>query len=405
MIFTANWTKLHYFDPSLPQVPDVHCTYVNTSFTGRLGIGNETQVYRVPHSRIIVDGAPCGSLGQNASDDELFLDNYMLLTPGKFLLQEDVANSKGLGAMRRDLFDQGDRHGLAMTAFRAFSDLGLDMWVGYEAISDRVCAGKTILSRTSFTIFFQTQGSLDIGSFLSISAGSKSLVYDTSDDVMMTFDEPFSNKVTPDKVCPSSSTQKSILSEAQSSTSCFPANARVSMQGGATKYMADLEVGDKVKDSDSTITEVFMFTHRDRSSRLHPFVQLSTADSSLTASAGHYVHTLEGLTPAGMVAVGSWLIRDDGSYQQVLRKEIVHRRGLYNPQTASGSLIVDGFSVSTYTTAIKPEYAHAFLHFLRKLYTYSGQGSMLHRWLSDGFSDGASKFPVQHIFGADLQRS
>lgn len=47
-------------------------------------------------------------------------------------------------------------------------------------------------------------------------------------------------------------------------------------------------------------------------------------------------------------------------------------KGLYNPQTVLGDIVVDGFLATTYTSAAKAEVAHALLAPVRAAYVTGG---------------------------------
>ncbi len=63
----------------------------------------------------------------------------------------------------------------------------------------------------------------------------------------------------------------------------------------------------------------------------------------------------------------------------MLAVDTVWERGLYNPQTAAGDIVVDGFVASTYTTFASPRAAHALLAPLR-LAASLGRVWLLDEW-------------------------
>lgn len=105
---------------------------------------------------------------------------------------------------------------------------------------------------------------------------------------------------------------------------------------------------------------VMTFSHAQRGT--FEFVELRTNGSmTLTASEGHFVIRGDGtLTAAGEVRVGDVLRVADGT-RTVQKVQRVMREGLFAPHTASGQVVVDGFVVSCYTTAVKVAAAHAWL--------------------------------------------
>eukprot|EP00178_Gracilaria_changii_P021722 TRINITY_DN64423_c0_g1_i1.p1 TRINITY_DN64423_c0_g1~~TRINITY_DN64423_c0_g1_i1.p1 ORF type:complete len:562 (-),score=95.84 TRINITY_DN64423_c0_g1_i1:155-1840(-) len=150
-------------------------------------------------------------------------------------------------------------------------------------------------------------------------------------------------------------------SEEDSGSACFPASAVVRSERGDLE-MHKIEIGDRVMTGDG-LSDVVLFTHRHRFGRFE-FVRLSVKSGrQLTVSAGHYVFTQNGrLVAASSVVIGDVLRManhsEDGS---VVGIEKVFESGLYNPQTESGSMVVDGFMTSTYTTAVEPKMAHMVL--------------------------------------------
>lgn len=151
--------------------------------------------------------------------------------------------------------------------------------------------------------------------------------------------------------------------------------------------MSDLDIGDRVKTGNG-MSNVILFTHRQRWSK-HAFVQLTTSSGrTLTLSGGHYLYRKNGeLVSGASVQVGDQLQMEDSQENGIVVKaEIVYETGLYNPQTESGSIVVNGFVSSTYTTAVDPFIAHTVLMApVRFLYG-------LWRWpvlkLSSSFDDG-----------------
>lgn len=148
---------------------------------------------------------------------------------------------------------------------------------------------------------------------------------------------------------------------------CFPADAHVELAGGSFVPMHALAVGDNVRVGVTEFSRVFMFTHKltDASFR---FVALSTASgASLSLTPGHYLYVNGALAAARSVVVGDQLTLATGALDVVVAVGTRAARGLFNPQTVSGNLVVDGVLASTYTTAVEPAFAHAVLAPLRAL--------------------------------------
>jgi len=170
---------------------------------------------------------------------------------------------------------------------------------------------------------------------------------------------------------------------------CFPGAASVRLADGSTVAMRDVATGDAVATGAGTTSEVFMWSHR-LTAGTFPFVRLTTASgATLTASAGHLIYASGALVRAGSVAVGATLERlptADGACaasgavaDAVVAVDAVTAEGLYAPAVLDGiDMVVDGFRVSTLTTAVAPGAAAALLAPLRWAYR-AGLGSP--QWL------------------------
>jgi len=160
-------------------------------------------------------------------------------------------------------------------------------------------------------------------------------------------------------------------------SACFPASATVDAGDRGAVRMADLRVGDAVASAapGGAPTDVFLFTHADAAA-VHAFVVLTTRGGRrpLVVSPGHYVFLAGGRTVAARtVRVGDALVlAATGAAAPVTGVGRVTARGLYNPQTLSGDLAVDGYAVSTWTTAVAPAVASAALAPVRAVYGVGG---------------------------------
>lgn len=139
---------------------------------------------------------------------------------------------------------------------------------------------------------------------------------------------------------------------------CFSGSAEVSVGGGRRVRMSDLDIGHRViVSTGGEVSPVVLFSHRDRKvtavfSALH-----TSSGAVLTVTKTHFVHIQrEGKrvqVAARDVHVGDALPREDGQWDAVVRiEDDVILRGLYNPHTEHGDIVVDGFIVSTYTSAV-----------------------------------------------------
>ena len=159
---------------------------------------------------------------------------------------------------------------------------------------------------------------------------------------------------------------------------CFPGSAEVWLQNGSTKRMSELQVGDSVLVAPGVFSEVFMFTHRIgyggyRFVRLEHSGCANCSRSEVVLTSGHLL-VLNGVHRAGGSArVGDVVELGNGARSVVRKIENVWEKGLYNPQTIDGRIVVNGVVSSTYTTALDLYAAHAMLAPLRWLFRTVGR--------------------------------
>ncbi len=177
---------------------------------------------------------------------------------------------------------------------------------------------------------------------------------------------------------------------------CFAADATVELENGETKTMVQLQVGDRVRTSKDTFSDVHFFSHDDAEvgigsvgaavQRLRvclfppssPAPQATSTFTILTTASGHQIamtgkhyiplHPARNLTRASQVRVGHLLELADGTTSPVVRVHTERRTGLFNPHTLDGQIVVDGVVASCYTGSIEPTLAHGLLWPLRTLY-------------------------------------
>ena len=128
--------------------------------------------------------------------------------------------------------------------------------------------------------------------------------------------------------------------------------------------MSELRVGDKVlsvrSDGSTFFDEVYMFGHKDAAA-VSPYVRLVTdGGSTLRLTADHYVHVEQGpgtwsALPASQIKVGDVVRVLQGhsalATQRIVSKSIVMERGLFNPYTLGGSIVVDGVLASCHSSS------------------------------------------------------
>lgn len=190
---------------------------------------------------------------------------------------------------------------------------------------------------------------------------------------------------------------KEARDEVKSTFDCFPAAATVAV-AGELRAMEDLAVGDNVAVGGG-VSRVFMFTHAEKEG-LFPFVRLTTAGAeAVSLSAGHYIYANGALVKARAVRVGDRLRLAKGGEAAVVGVEETRERGLYNPQTLQGDIVVGGIVASTYTSAVEPRVAHALLAPVRAVYAWLGL-SMVGMEKGAGRAEGL--LPIGGSLGGEL---
>lgn len=155
---------------------------------------------------------------------------------------------------------------------------------------------------------------------------------------------------------------------------CFPAHASVAI-GDAHVRMDQLSHGALIRTGVSH-SRVFAFSHRDKTSTKH-FMRFTTRSGArLTISSGHYVYSHGKMRAARTIRVGDVLDTAKG-HERVHRVEpSVLARGVYNPHTESGTMLVgDGearFHVSCYTESVHPHLAKILLTPVRLAWRLTG---------------------------------
>lgn len=158
---------------------------------------------------------------------------------------------------------------------------------------------------------------------------------------------------------------------------CFPANSAVELENGTTKRMDEIIVGDRILVAPAGVySEVFGFTHKvSESETSRSFVKLSITNGQyqLSATDGHFVYLNGELKVIGRARVGDQVTLGDGRLATITEVSREISRGLYNPQTLHGDIVVSGVMASTYTRAVDPRIAHGSLTMNRALFRWLGQ--------------------------------
>lgn len=150
---------------------------------------------------------------------------------------------------------------------------------------------------------------------------------------------------------------------------CFPGDALVHLDNGRSKRMDQLVIGDRVLVAHGLYSEIFAWTHHSPEAVSRSYVALSTdAGHRLVTTAGHYVYADGRPVQARHVRTGMTMRSSTGEQVSVVKVERIRAKGLYNPQTVHGDIVVNGLVSTSYTAAIDPPVSHALLAPLRAAY-------------------------------------
>lgn len=198
----------------------------------------------------------------------------------------------------------------------------------------------------------------------------------------------------------SSSTLPSLNAN-ETDSACFPANAKVKLYSGEFVALRDLQVGDHVLDSSNSFSQIILFTHAD-SEVLTEFVHIHAEDAEIVLSPSHFLYGNNRSVAAVDVQVGDVLTSvmshkwGQSKPSKVILIEKQQQRGLYNPHTTSGNIVIfwegdNGVLTTTYTKAVDPRLAHFLLWPLRMLTERTGKTFAV---LSKPFDKGNQFWPL-----------
>jgi len=149
------------------------------------------------------------------------------------------------------------------------------------------------------------------------------------------------------------SIEESEESEEVDTDTCFSPEATAVVYGKGKVKMQNLSVGDSVLVAPGVYDEVYTIDHHSTTA-LVDFVVLHTENSKekpLEITARHMVYTSgkESPIPAGSITTSDYIATIDGP-AKVQKISVVTRRGLVNPLTSTGRIVVDGILASTYSS-------------------------------------------------------
>lgn len=168
---------------------------------------------------------------------------------------------------------------------------------------------------------------------------------------------------------------------------CFPASATVTLRDGSVVRMDALALGTPVLAAHATNTTpavyspVYFFSHADAAA-VTDMVRVTTASGAVSAaSPGHLLGVVPAsgggvpvLTPVAAVVAGRDMVAVAGGGCSVVRsiEAVGSAKGLYNPHTLAGSIVVDGVAWSDLTTALPPAVGGRLLAPLKALWAVRG---------------------------------
>jgi len=140
---------------------------------------------------------------------------------------------------------------------------------------------------------------------------------------------------------------------------CFPADASVQLSSGQSIPMEQLQIGDSVLTQDGTFSEVYVMSHQNPDV-VGQFVSIKLANQQhLDATAKHFVfvspkcdgsvqQVYASSVKEGMCMFSRYAETGE-QLQRVKEVSVREKRGIYNPFTLSGSIVVNGVVASSHS--------------------------------------------------------
>jgi len=158
------------------------------------------------------------------------------------------------------------------------------------------------------------------------------------------------------------------------SNACFPAQALVELEDGSQKRMDGLSIGDRVLVENGVYSDVYAFSHNVVHGSFD-FTRIETDSGHTVMLSGEHYLYLDGRTVVAEKArVGQYVELGSGRLDRVKTVQFVRERGLVNPQTLQGDIVVNNVRCSTFTRHVEPRLARLLLWPSRVIYTIFGYG-------------------------------
>lgn len=145
---------------------------------------------------------------------------------------------------------------------------------------------------------------------------------------------------------------------------CFPSSSLVTLRNGSHLPISELCVGDEVLVDQNSYSTVFAFSHRHEHLQSLFYVLRTSCGKLVSATKGHFIYADNRLLPIERIHIGQMLRTVNGE-SQVISIHTQVSKGIYNPQTLHGNIVVNGIIASTYTKSLTINIAHAALTPLR----------------------------------------
>lgn len=165
------------------------------------------------------------------------------------------------------------------------------------------------------------------------------------------------------------------IEEALKST-CFPSDAQVHVEGGGTKQMQHIRVGDRVLTSNGLYSDVYVLSHQDPHVSLGYINIRLDSNNTIEASPGHFIPASPDCKAstqhlrASVIQEGMCLLVPQEGLVRVAEVSRVIKRGMFNPFTLAGDIVVNGVVASSHSEWFLDELADkfGFSHLLPSIY-------------------------------------
>jgi len=152
----------------------------------------------------------------------------------------------------------------------------------------------------------------------------------------------------------------------------------LTLENGETRLIKDIKLGDSVKYGNNKYSKIFAIGHKQYED-FNNYLKIKTTyheDNNLPPlllSLNHYLYVNgDSLQLAKNVKLGDYLVNEKDELTLIISIENVYLRGINNPLTIDGSIIVNGIKTSCYTEELHPIIADKLVFPLKAVYRISG---------------------------------